>query len=181
VPQQNVTQSADQLRAALEIVELAIANRDDGLSLVESHIPLEKLTVLVKNADPDVKKNVLILISTLLVKADSTKRKKLIGELYTKSNRYPIVQYVIQHTDVKDLMAHELHVLQRNCLNILEEKWKTPIDINDQSNKGWLHDLRKMLIEMGVDLSNQKLSEDSFVYKRLGFDVSRSMLYSYQY
>lgn len=174
--QQSPTQSADQLKAALEIVEAAIVNRDDCLAQVEPHIPLDKLVQHVKNADVDVVRNVLVLISTLLSKVDRVKRKKLVAELYTRSIRSNIMSYVIQNSNTKESMAHELHVLQRNCLNVLEERCKTPIEVNDSVCKNWLNDLRKTLLEMGVDASSQKSSDDALIYKRLGFENVNSPL-----
>ena len=41
-----------------------------------------------------------------------------------------------------------------------------------QANRNWLNDLRKTLLDMGVDLSNQKPSDDTLIYKRLGFEVN---------
>uniref|UniRef100_A0AAG5DX44 ELMO armadillo-like helical domain-containing protein n=1 Tax=Anopheles atroparvus TaxID=41427 RepID=A0AAG5DX44_ANOAO len=168
------SKKAEILQSSLSILE-NIVQSSNKYALVEKEITLETLLKLLRDAlSTQVQQNAIALLNALFIKADDAKRRTLATTLGSKQYRSVINSVITPKMGAE--MAHQLYVLQTLTLGLLEQRMKTPMDVQDQDAQEKIKELRRIAFEAdGIDpmpdvtARRQHGSSYSSHYKKLGF------------
>lgn len=170
----NGNSNKEVIQSALAILENIVQN-SSNFSLVEKDVTLEVLLKLLQDSPSTViQQNTIALINALFIKADDAKRKIIAATFSSKQYRSVINSVITANMGAE--IAHQLYVLQTLTLGLLEQRMKTPIDVQDQDAQEKIKELRRIAFEAdGIDpipevtARRQHGGSYSIHYKKLGF------------
>ncbi|XP_065078096.1 engulfment and cell motility protein 1 [Ochlerotatus camptorhynchus] len=170
----NGNSNKEVIQSALAILENIVQN-SSNFSLVEKDVTLEVLLKLLQDSPSTViQQNTIALINALFIKADDGKRKIIAATFSSKQYRSVINSVITANMGAE--IAHQLYVLQTLTLGLLEQRMKTPIDVQDQDAQEKIKELRRIAFEAdGIDpipdvtARRQHGGSYSIHYKKLGF------------
>lgn len=172
----NHSQDPSVIKACLSILENVVLNGTGKHATVEKEITIPNLVMHLQSSSDNqvIQQNTIALINALFLKADLGKRKSMCATLCSKQVRNFILCNVIQSPrEVGTEMAHQLYVLQMQCLGLLEHKM-IKIDPQDADALEKIKELRRIAFEndignINVDVATRKQLGQAKDYKKLGF------------
>ncbi|XP_058823162.1 engulfment and cell motility protein 1 [Topomyia yanbarensis] len=170
----NGNSNKEIVQSALAILENIVQN-SSKFSLVEKDVTLEVLLKLLQDSPSTViQQNTIALINALFLKADDGKRKTIAATFSSKQYRSIINSVITANMGAE--ISHQLYVLQTLTLGLLDQRMKTPIDVQDQDAQEKIKELRRIAFEADgiepipeVTARRQHGGSYSVHYKKLGF------------
>uniref|UniRef100_A0A8C4WXF4 Engulfment and cell motility 1 (ced-12 homolog, C. elegans) n=1 Tax=Eptatretus burgeri TaxID=7764 RepID=A0A8C4WXF4_EPTBU len=157
------------LHYSLSLLESMLQCNNHLYLIIISELERPQLITHLAVSNQDIQTNALAVINALYMKSPLEKKQGMAKLITQKELRQTILSHVIHngrriHTD----MAHQLHVLQRLCLNLLEMRMLIKMDPHDQSQRDALFDLRNIAFD-NMELQDRHKSVYAKDYKKLGF------------
>lgn len=167
------SQESKVIEASLSILENIVLNSSGKYNLVEKDVTFQNLVMHLQSMSTQIQQNTIALINALFLKADMGKRRTLASTLQSKQVRNIFLTNVIQLTGkIGTEMAHQLYVLQKSLLNLLEVRMMAKMDPQDQDAHDKIKELRKIAFDTeGISSSDVTTRKQGHAkdYKKLGF------------
>ncbi|CAM4541556.1 engulfment and cell motility protein 3 isoform X1 [Lepidochelys kempii] len=133
---------------SLSILENMVPSSRSLFELVKHEVTLDRLLTHLQVTNQQLQLKAMALLIALLLNANDTERRDMMGYLGQRKIRQFIHKNIIHASEpMGDEMAHYLYVLQSITLNLLEWKMRTPMDPYSQEQRERLQSLRQSAFE----------------------------------
>ncbi|XP_069507300.1 engulfment and cell motility protein 2 isoform X1 [Ambystoma mexicanum] len=175
------------LQRSLAILESVVLNSQALYQKIAQEITVGQLISHLQVSNQEIQTYAIALINALFLKAPEDKRQEkplnpldlpvseMANAFAQKHLRSIILNHVIRgNRPIKTEMAHQLYVLQVLTFNLLEERMMTKMDPNDQAQRDFIFELRRIAFDAESDSSSVSGTEKRKAmytkdYKMLGF------------
>ncbi|KAG4073589.1 hypothetical protein HA402_000813 [Bradysia odoriphaga] len=175
----NIAFINDRTTYAKEVVQCALAvlentvNNSTKYALIEKDVSFTRLLSLLQDSAPVIQQNTIALINALFQKADDPRKQTIASAFSTKQYRNVLLTSVI-NSNIGTEMAHQLYVLQKLTIGLLERQMMTKMNIQDQDAHEKIKKLRRIAFDDGTtdqaDVTARRQNNAySNYYKKLGF------------
>lgn len=175
----NISFINDRTTYANEIVQCALAvlentvNNSTKYALIEKDVSFTRLLSLLQDSVPVIQQNTIALINALFQKADEPRKQNIASAFSTKQYRNVLLTSVI-NSNIGTEMAHQLYVLQKLTIGLLEHQMMTKMNTQDQEAHEKIKKLRRIAFDDGTvdqaDVTARRQNNAySNYYKKLGF------------
>nr|XP_048726580.1 engulfment and cell motility protein 3 isoform X3 [Caretta caretta] len=146
---------------SLSILENMVPSSRSLFELVKHEVTLDRLLTHLQVTNQQLQLKAMALLIALLLNANDTERRDMMGYLGQRNIRQFIHKNIIHASEpMGDEMAHYLYVLQSITLNLLEWKMRTPMDPYSQEQRERLQSLRQSAFESENEPSAGTFSTD---------------------
>ncbi|XP_048726580.2 engulfment and cell motility protein 3 isoform X2 [Caretta caretta] len=146
---------------SLSILENMVPSSRSLFELVKHEVTLDRLLTHLQVTNQQLQLKAMALLIALLLNANDTERRDMMGYLGQRNIRQFIHKNIIHASEpMGDEMAHYLYVLQSITLNLLEWKMRTPMDPYSQEQRERLQSLRQSAFELENEPSAGTFSTD---------------------
>ncbi|XP_069099583.1 engulfment and cell motility protein 2 isoform X1 [Pleurodeles waltl] len=175
------------LQRSLAILESVVLNSQALYQKIAQEITVGQLISHLQVSNQEIQTYAIALINALFLKAPEDKRQEkplnpldlpvseMANAFAQKHLRTIILNHVVRgNRPIKTEMAHQLYVLQVLTFNLLEERMMTKMDPNDQAQRDFIFELRRIAFDAESDSSSVSGTEKRKAmytkdYKMLGF------------
>lgn len=175
------------LQRSLAILESVVLNSQALYHKIAQEITVGQLISHLQVSNQEIQTYAIALINALFLKAPEDKRQEkhlnpldlpvseMANAFAQKHLRTIILNHVIRgNRPIKTEMAHQLYVLQVLTFNLLEERMMTKMDSNDQAQRDFIFELRRIAFDAESDSNSVSGTEKRKAmytkdYKMLGF------------
>ncbi|KAI7794771.1 putative engulfment and cell motility protein 2 [Triplophysa rosa] len=160
------------LQRSLAILESMVLNSHSLYQRVAQEITVGQLISHLQVSNQEIQTYAIALINALFLKTPEDRRQEMASTLAQKHLRAIILNHIIRgNRPVKAEMAHQLYVLQVLTFNLLEERMMTKLDPNDQAQRDFIFELRRIAFDGDNDPSAIEKRKAIYTkdYKMLGF------------
>ncbi|XP_056590791.1 engulfment and cell motility protein 2 isoform X3 [Triplophysa dalaica] len=160
------------LQRSLAILESMVLNSHSLYQRVAQEITVGQLISHLQVSNQEIQTYAIALINALFLKTPEDRRQEMASTLAQKHLRAIILNHIIRgNRPVKAEMAHQLYVLQVLTFNLLEERMMTKMDPNDQAQRDFIFELRRIAFDGDNDPSATEKRKAIYTkdYKMLGF------------
>ncbi|XP_078508013.1 engulfment and cell motility protein 2 isoform X1 [Lissotriton helveticus] len=175
------------LQRSLAILESVVLNSQALYHKIAQEITVGQLISHLQVSNQEIQTYAIALINALFLKAPEDKRQEkhlnpldlpvseMANAFAQKHLRTIILNHVIRgNRPIKTEMAHQLYVLQVLTFNLLEERMMTKMDPNDQAQRDFIFELRRIAFDAESDSNSVSGTEKRKAmytkdYKMLGF------------
>lgn len=175
----NISFINDRPVYAQEVVQCALAvlentvNNSTKYALIEKDVSFARLLKLLQDSAPVIQQNTIALINALFQKADEPRKRNIALAFSTKQYRNVLLTSVI-NSNIGTEMAHQLYVLQKLTIGLLETQMMTKMSTQDQEAHEKIKKLRRIAFDDGTtdqpDVTARRQNNAySNYYKKLGF------------
>lgn len=160
------------VQCALTVLENTV-NNSTKYALIEKDVSFTRLLKLLQDSAPVIQQNTIALINALFQKADEPRKKNIALAFSTKQYRNVLLTSVI-NSNIGTEMAHQLYVLQKLTIGLLEHQMMTKMSTQDQEAHEKIKKLRRIAFDDGstdqpdVTARRQNNAYSNY-YKKLGF------------
>lgn len=164
-------------QASLEILESIILNCEGKYPMIEQEVSPASLMPHLQSVDVEVQTNALAVLNALFTRGDSEKRRKMVESSQFKTIRNIIMTYIIHKGVQSPEMLHQLHVLQQQFFNLLDEKQMMAFDPNDNDYFSYIQELRQIAFDTDTDNSPMAKRQSQLRdIRKLGFQNAMNPL-----
>lgn len=160
------------VQCALVVLENTV-NNSTKYALIEKDVSFTRLLSLLQDSVPVIQQNTIALINALFQKADEPRKQNIASAFSTKQYRNVLLTSVI-NSNIGTEMAHQLYVLQKLTIGLLEHQMMTKMSTQDQEAHEKIKKLRRIAFDDGTtdqtDVTARRQNNAySNYYKKLGF------------
>ncbi|KAJ6648819.1 Engulfment and cell motility protein 1, partial [Pseudolycoriella hygida] len=175
----NISFINDRTNYAKEVVQCALAvlentvNNSTKYALIERDVSFTRLLSLLQDSEPVIQQNTIALINALFQKADDQRKQNIAAAFSTIQYRNVLLTSVI-NPNIGTEMAHQLYVLQKLTIGLLERRMMTNMSTQDSEAHEKIKRLRHIAFDDGTtdqaDVTARRQNNAySTCYKKLGF------------
>ncbi|XP_065065282.1 engulfment and cell motility protein 2-like isoform X2 [Rhopilema esculentum] len=156
---------------SLSLLENMVTNGTEMHSTISQEITIENLIQHLQSNNQNIQLAAISLCNSLFMKTHSESRMRATNDLLkARLLREVLMNRVLQSSDIKSEMAHQLYVYQALVLNLHSQRMVTTADPNDQQQKDSLAILYNAAFDSAGNNKTHTMGSKGHDYKRLGFE-----------